>query len=270
MQIFLNSILFILLFTAPNTSLADSNTLHGFIAVGPGIGPEFEGSKDYELLPLVVGRVQLREFFFEIQGPRGRANLLPRNFFSSSKSLAVLAGPTLGYRNERSDLENDRIDKLRDVDAAVEVGGFIGIQATSVFRKRDFVLGRIEVVQDMADAHDGLLVTLRGSYSTQFARRWRLRLGADATYANDNYFDTYFSVDADNAARSGLATFEAEEGFKDMGLDLSLTYALGGRWSLITRARYVRLLSDAADSPIVDDEGSVNQPFVGIAISYRF
>lgn len=261
---------FVSLLVLPNMSFAESNGIGGFIAVGPAIVPDFEGSEDYELAPLILGRVQWREFFFELQGTRARANVLPRTFLSLGESLTFQAGPTLSYQFERGDVENDRVDRLRDVDAALELGGFVGIEATGVFHERDAVLGRVEVVGDVSDSHEGHLVTLSGSYATPVGERWRVRLGVDSTYASDEYFDTYFSIDPDNAARSGLTTFSADEGFKDIDVGLSLSYAVTERWSVLTGARYARLLGDAADSPIVDSEGSANQFFGGIAVSYRF
>ncbi len=39
-------------------------------------------------------------------------------------------------------------------------------------------------------------------------------------------------------------------------------------WNVTAIGGYTRLLNDDADSPIVDDVGSADQFFVGIAVSY--
>ena len=41
-------------------------------------------------------------------------------------------------------------------------------------------------------------------------------------------------------------------------------------WGLLVRARYARLLGNAADSPIVKDGGSADQFFIGAGIFYRY
>jgi len=261
---------FVFLFFPPNMSFAESNSTQGFIAVGPAVTPGFEGSEDYKIAPLIAGRVQRQEYYLEIQGTRARANLLPQRFFSLNDSLAFQAGPTLGYRFGRDDVENARVDSLRDVDAAIEVGGFVALQATGVFRERDALTGRVEAVSDASNAHDGYLVTLRGSYATPVGQSWRIGFSVDSTYVSDEYADTYFSIDTDNMARSGLGVFDAGGGFKDVGLDLSLLYSVTEHWGVMSFVRASRLLGDAADSPIVDGEGSANQFFGGLAVSYLF
>ncbi len=265
-----NVAVFVLLLILPSTSFAESNSVKRFIAVGPAVAPDFEGSEDYGIVPLVVGRVQRQEYYLEIQGTRARANFLPQNLISLNDSLTFQVGPTLGFRLGRDDVENERVDRLRDVDAAVELGGFVALQAAGVFRERDALTGRVEVVADASDAHDGHLVTLRGSYAVPVGRSWRIGFGVDSTYASDEYAETYFGIDTNNAARSGLAVFDAGGGFKDVGLDLSLQYSVTERWGVMGFVRASRLLGDAADSPIVDDEGAANQFFGGIAVSYRF
>lgn len=162
-----------------------------------------------------------------------------------------------------------RVDKLRDVDAALEVGGFIALQATELLRDRDALSGRIEVVGDVSDAHDGQLVTIRGDYSIPASKVLRFGIGLDTTYASSDYMDTYFSVDTGNASRSGLNTFNAGSGFKDIGLDLSAMYSVTERWGVLSLIRSTHIVNDASDSPIVN-EGSVHQLFGGIAVSYRF
>ncbi len=67
-----------------------------------------------------------------------------------------------------------------------------------------------------------------------------------------------------------LSTFNADEGFKDVALDASLTYRFVGNWSATGTLKYTRLLGDAADSPLTDDNGDANQLFGGLLINYTF
>ena len=256
----------------PTLAPAQSDDISGFIAVGGAIAPEYEGAEDYQGAPLIVGkaRSKSRGYYIELQGTTVRANMLPKDIGTISKGLSFQIGPTINYRFERSDVENERVDNMRDVDDALEVGGFVALSKWGVFGERDSLTGRIEMLGDTSDAHDGHLVSLNLSYAKPIDKKWRIGLGVESTYASDEYAETYFSVDADNASRSGLAVYGAEGGFKDVGVSASLQYSFSQNWGVLTHARVSRLLGDAVDSPVVDDEGSATQFLGGIAVSYRF
>ena len=57
--------------------------------------------------------------------------------------------------------------------------------------------------------------------------------------------EAYFEVDAVDRARSGLKIFEADSGFKDVGLGLSVNWSPWQNWSLLGVASFKRLLNDA-------------------------
>ena len=77
-------------------------------------------------------------------------------------------------------------------------------------------------------------------------------------------------LDAADAARSGLQTFDADSGFKDLGLNLTASFKPWEHWGLMGLVSYKRLLDDAEDSPVVDDEGDANQLMGGILVTYTF
>ena len=225
------------------------------LGAGAGFAPDYEGSEDYEVVPLLLARVQRNDLYLTLEANTLRANLLPFPVFQ--------AGPLVRYRPERDDVDNDAVDELEDVDAAVELGGFVGFEAQGWH-------GRVEVTQDVADAYDGLLVGVRGGYRAVLRPNLSLNTTVFTTYADDDYMETYFGIDGADAAASGLDTFDADAGFKDVGLSLAAHY--GGRegWGLTGIAAYKRLLEDAEDSPAVDDEGDANQLFAGLLVTYGF
>ncbi len=96
------------------------------------------------------------------------------------------------------------------------------------------------------------------------------RGGVESTYASEDYMEEYFGIDSSDASRSGLDRFDADDGIKDFGLNIGLTYKFTDSWSTTGSASYKRLLSDAEDSPVTDDEGSANQFFAGLLINYSF
>jgi outer membrane protein len=152
--------------------------------------------------------------------------------------------------------------RMKNIDAAVEAGAFLGYR----FESWDF---GIKLATDVSDTHDGTLVEARTGYTFK-ADRMSTRFGVSLTYADDDYMDTYFSVDADNADRSGLPIYKAESGVKDVGFDLTLHLNMNENWAVRGAAAYIALLGDAKDSPIVDDEGESSRFKASLVVIYNF
>ncbi|TNF53080.1 MipA/OmpV family protein [bacterium] len=226
------------------------------LGIGVGAAPDYEGSQNYEAVPIPFARVVWDNGWdLTLQGPNLKLNLLPHEVFS--------LGPVAHYRPGRDDVENDKVDRLEDVDDAFELGVFAGFD-------KDNWNALIEVRQDVADGHDGLLVELGGGYRWPVQEGMSVSIGAETTYASGDYMNSYFSIDSTNSARSGLKTFNADEGFKDVGFTLGISYMINENWRVQGIGNYTLLLDDAADSPVVDDEGDENQYFGGILFIYTF
>jgi MipA family protein len=226
------------------------------IGLGGGMVPDYEGSNDYQAVPALYGRIHWkRGYSVELEGLTLRANLLPDDIWN--------VGPVVRYRMGRDDVENSAVDRMRDIDDSWEVGAFakVAIDNWNV---------RLDVVKDIADGHDGYLIGIHTGYTLFKDSFWRLSAGASATYVDDNYMDTYFSVDENNSARSGLDTYEAGAGFKDIGVTLSASYSISRNWGVMGIMGYKRLLGDAEDSPIVAKEGSPDQFIGSLAVTYSW
>src|SRR3546814_3703028 len=125
--------------------------------------------------------------------------------------------------------------------------------------------------RDVGDAEDGgMTAQLKGGYAYPISQRLRLRTEVSTTWADDNYTEAFFGITALQAQRSGLRQYQSEGGFKDAGLSLALDYSLTDHWGLTGLVGYKRLLGDAADSPLVEDQGSANQLTGGLLLSYKF
>lgn len=57
---------------------------------------------------------------------------------------------------------------------------------------------------------------------------------------------------------------------KDVGAAASLHYLVNEHWRVTGRLAYRMLLGDAADGPLVEDEGSKNQGSGAILVTYQF
>lgn len=232
------------------------------IGIGAGVVPDYEGSDDYTARPVPI--IDARYAQLLVRGASIRLALLELNYAKNSRSgTRVLMGPLVRYRGGRDEDENDALEGLGDVDASVEAGGFIqGNVGPWGFD--------VAVAQDVSDSHEGLLAKFGVKYIMPVNSRLMIAAGPSASWASDDYMQTFFAVSDRQAASSGLAPFDAGAGFKDVGIQAQLSYGFLENWMIEAQAGYSRLLGDAADSPIVSDEGSENQARLMLGISYRF
>jgi len=174
------------------------------------------------------------------------------------------AGPVVQFRrNAFAGASGKPVNQLRGDGDAIEVGAFGGYEG----KKWD---ASLQVVKDVNGGHKGYLTTAEAGYSMGLGTNTQLRLALESTYGSGNYMGSYFGIDRANSLRSGIKTYNADNGFRDVGVNAGLRYSLTKSWTLSGYFSYQRLVSDAEGNPVVDDEGSENQ-FVGaIGAIYHF
>jgi MipA family protein len=232
------------------------------LGAGAGVAPDYEGSDYYQAVPLWnlnVSNLYHPKTYVQLFGPLLRSNFIPDDHWR----LGV-AGQ---FIKKRDNVHNDRVDDLKSVDASLMLG-LVGGYDFLADPRRDLVL-EVEARQDVAN-DNGFLATIRGAYRARLTESLGMVAYVGSTWADDDYMKSYFSVDAANAAASGLDQFNADEGFKDVSFGGAVTYRFLERWSVAFLGTYARLLNDAKDSPIVDDVGDANQFFGGALINYQF
>jgi len=226
------------------------------LGLGVGAAPDYEGSKDYEAVPLPYVNVKWSNHMsINWLGNKAKANFIPSPIWRG--------GVVSEYIAERDNVDSDQVDSLEDVDTSIMLGGFIGFEYENWSAD-------IEAMADVADGNDGTIIRLNGGYRIPIDQAWSLSLGAFTTWADDDYMEAYFGIDAADAVSSGLSTFDADSGFKDVGLNLTASFKPWQHWGFMGLVSYKRLLGDAEDSPVVDDEGDENQFSGGVLVFYKF
>jgi outer membrane scaffolding protein for murein synthesis (MipA/OmpV family) len=245
-------ILVMILFLLIPTGYAANYSIGG----GIGVKPDYEGSSDYEFVPLPAGSARFGNgMYIQLLGLNLRANLIPSNMWR--------LGPVYNYRQERSDVENNRVDDMKNISDANELGIFGGFEWNNWFVFLD-ILG------DTGNAYNGWYATLKGGYNYVISKAWMLSMGAHTTYADDDYMQTYFGVSAADSARSGLKRYNADSGMKDVGIDLGLNWNFASSWDLRGIASISQLIGDADDSSPVVNEGSETQFMGGVMVLFKF
>ncbi|MFO7576495.1 MAG: MipA/OmpV family protein [Pelovirga sp.] len=226
------------------------------VGLGVGVVPDYEGSEDSQGVPmwLLKGRYDSGRFF-SLTGTNLKVNLVP--------SRNISFGPVVNYRQGRDDVDNQRVDAMRDIDDAFEVGGFA-----------DFYVGNwfigTEILVDISDAHNGMLAKISSGYRWQATADLNIIPSLNVSYADNDYMDTYFGVNSSNRGGSTLPDFSAGKGVKNVGVNLNVDYSPWQQWGIAGFVAYSALLNDAKDSPIVAQEGSDQQLYIGLLATYRW
>ncbi len=226
------------------------------LGMGVGLATDYEGSDDFKPVPVPQFRYTIPNgCYVNLLGPCLRVNLFP------SRQFAV--GPMFRYRPERKSLDDDVVDELEPVDSAVEAGIF----GSMIF---NHFLWYAAYNKDISETHDGYLVDAAAGYRAGIESQVQFLILAIATYADDEYMQTYFGVNPETDLQSGLPEFDAKASLKNLGLLAALQYRINGNWAVLGIMKYTRLLGDAADSPIVDMRGDANQFMDAIILNYSF
>lgn len=225
---------------------------------GVFMGPEYEGSNDY--VPIVVPYIYVGykdTFFFDpFQG--AGVNIIHQDGFRG--------GAKLSYRFGRDESDSSNLRGLGDVDDAIELGFFL--EQTVPMQGNSVVLG-LDVMQDISNAHDGMIATASTDYVFNMGPQMTPSLGVSTAYADDDYMESFFGVNAAQSARSGLPAFGAGSGFKDVALNAKLNWAFNPEWAVMYQATYKQLIGDAESSPITG-RGSDEQWLGGVFVVHAF
>ncbi|MDH3870570.1 MAG: MipA/OmpV family protein, partial [Desulfuromonadales bacterium] len=168
------------------------------------------------------------------------------------------AGLIVSRATKRKEDDNDKLEGLGDVDSGIEVGGFVSYKIKPWRFKA-------EARQEVDSGHEGALVELSAGTDLPFTKPL-VYVELATTWASDDYMESFFGIDSQQSANSGLKRYNANAGIKDANISISVGYPITNRWKIGAIMEYKRLLGDAADSPIVDDK---NQFVAGIGLSYH-
>ena len=235
-----------------------------FVAAAVGMVPDYVGSDDYTFGAAPAGIIRFGDTdrYVRLVVTDINVNLIDSPNWSF--------GPALNYRLGRSDVDDNAVDQMRDIDGTFEVGAFGGwTWVGSDDPRHRFAVGT-EVLYDVGGEHDGYLISGSVRYFQPVARPLTLSIGASLTYGSGDYMDTYFGVNPGNVGSSGLSAFNADAGLRDFRVPLMAIFSFNEHWHASGGVIYSRLLGDAADSPVVDDRGSENQLLAGLGLAYAW
>ncbi|MEA3547918.1 MAG: MipA/OmpV family protein [Thermodesulfobacteriota bacterium] len=237
---------------APGYEDPDDRLRNWAIEVGfvGGVSPDYEGSNDYEFGMGPNFSITWKDLIW-FKGKSLGVNLLKRDGWT--------AGPLVTKSSSRDDDDNNKLKGLDDVDSSTEVGGF------AKYRQKPFRF-ELDIRHDPGSGHEGTFIEAGAGFGFPFDKPLFVAM-AQTTWASDNYMESFFGVSRKESGRSGLREFDADSGIKDIGIKLTSGFGFRDNWKMGFSLQYKRLLGDAADSPIVDDE---DQFLAGMSIMYTW
>jgi outer membrane protein len=234
------------------------------IFLGIGSAPDFMGSDDNEVVPAIVGRVYFGNSrrFVQLLGPQLSLNLLDNDEWQ--------LGPQVVFRRGRdSDVDNDVVKRMREVDDEAEIGLFVG--KTWRLSQND-PRHRFGVRADYASG-EGEFGTLTANFWLPVSQRMVLNFGGGLAYGSSKWTNNYFGISGSDVAlypSLGGRSYNAGSGLYDFRLNVGVLYHVSRNWHVGAGLRYSQLQGDAADSPIVTEHGNKDQFIFGAAVGYAW
>jgi MipA family protein len=241
----------------------DIENIPRIVGIGVGAAPDYLGSSDYRLVAAPFFRYQ---FSTTARYLTLRATELDLNVINHPWCRF---GPVLNLRPGRDDVENDQVDRMDEIDTTADAGIFVGAEFIDGTNTRARLLVSLQYLHDVGGVYNGYIATgsVRGWYP--ISRALDVTMGLSSSYGSASYMDTYFGVGNADSARSGLQRFSPGSGFRDVSLTPGVVLHLSNSWHLGVGVRYMRLLSDAADSPVTQ-VGSKDQFIGGVGLAYSW
>lgn len=229
------------------------------VGAGASYSPDYEGSDDYEWNFVPIVQAKWRDLFTvgRVSGGLG-VEATPFRYDTFSFGFGV------AYWGGRDDSDNAALSGLGDIDPTL-------MGTATIANRFQFVEARATLLHDFTGNRDGTAVKLGlGAPLPMSDTGVRLIAGVDTTWADENHMSKTFGINAAQAAQSGYATHDADASFKDISASLTASYDITDDVAVVVRGQVKQLLGDAADSPIVDQNGSATQGSIFAGITYQF
>ena len=243
--------------------------LHGSVYAMAAAAPDYVGSDDYRAVPFGGAYLQYGNFYFVTEGSGASLNVSP--------IAQVIAGPSVNYRfgRQAEDIDSAAVAALGDLDDAFEAGGFVGVRLNGLLSPQDRLQVSGKILFDVSDTYDGHVGEIAVQYEVPFSRSFAITAQVNGSWASVEFIDYQFGIDEFSIAEAGapaegLSEYRGKAGFYEVRTSLIGRYLVTDHVAVMAIGSYGHLLENAADSPLVEIEGSESQFFGGLGLAYVF
>jgi outer membrane protein len=215
--------------------------------------PKYSGSDERRISAYPAFDAQWKNgvFFSAISG-------LGYNF---SKDPSLQYGVRMTAESGRDETKSAKLKGLGDIDTTVEPGAFFNYYINPTYA----VLSSLRYGSGLD--HNGAQMSLGARYFRPINAQHRFSALFSVNWANGTYMQSYYGVNAQQAATSGYSQYTAGAGLTDMKIGANWHWSIDTNWTLITGTSVKHLLGDAANSPFVFQKTPVT---VFSSASYKF
>ena len=244
--------------------LLPENVTNVRVGIGPGVYSAFEGSDDYKIRPIPVISLRYRGLI-EVDNNEIKVVAFKR-LFDQDASVAgghFRTGPLVSLNFGRGERDSADLLGLGSVGTSLELGAFVS------YAMKDTRV-RVRARHDVVAGHNG--ATVIADLTQTFFRSGRFGASGSVAgvWASANYMKAFFGVSATQALASGLPAYRPGSSFKNVSAGLNGSYTISDQWAVFGNVTYERLVSDAADSPLVRLRGSPDQVSFSTFIVFTF
>jgi len=251
----------LLLSTLLITAAAHAQDSSFTLGAGLAAGSRYSGSDEHLVSPVVVLDYQAANGFYA-------STLRGIGFAAGNGQLSASIG--LGYRGERR--ENDTngfigrtgskaLKGMGDVKGSATLDVGAEARLTDIFG----VAAHAEV--PVSRRENGKRFTLGLDAKLLDSQADKVGVGLALQFGEGKYMQTYYGVDARQAARSGYRAFKPEGGMFGTDVNVTWEHRIDAHWSVTSLLGAERLSGDAANSPLVRRKTA---PTAAVYAAYAF
>jgi outer membrane scaffolding protein for murein synthesis (MipA/OmpV family) len=217
------------------------------IRIGPSVSfqPRYDGASSYHTLVGPSIDIRYRDRFFFSTGEGLGANLLTGPNWRAGIALSYDLG-----RRAADDLDHlHGMDNINPAPTMHLFGEYVVSKTFPLVVRADV---RRAIGGDNGWVGDlGAYMPMPGS-----SEKFNWFAGPSVTFADSRYMNSWFGVNANESARSGLREYHASAGVKSVGFGVAATWMANKHWLVSGNAAYQQLVGTAVNSPIVQRRGS--------------
>jgi outer membrane protein len=235
--------------TAPTTQAPERSPT--VLGAGAYAIPVYPGSGAVEVRPVPVVDVTWRNRLFVRSGYGAGIYL----WHKAGSDAGVSIDADLLHRYQADDT---RLTGLGNVGKTARANIFITHRCA-------WMEATVKLSTDIGGEGHGSVVDVELAKFHSITPQLGVRSGVGTTWTNAHYMRTFFGVDAQQSARSGLPMFSPDSGITSARLFFSVRYEFRPHWQVGAQTYVGRLFGDAADSPITQKRNSVGG---GVFLAY--
>jgi outer membrane protein len=242
-----------------DANVAQPNAWHFTVGAGMVVMPKFPGASGSKVEGVPLLGASYGRYFIG-SNPDAGALLALGGYLYRDSNWRVGLAVTYDFIEPRQESDDSRLYGLGDVKRTAHAELF------AVYTLA-WMSARGSVSTDIAGNKRGTVATFDVMARYQPIPQLTLTAGPGLTWGSSQYNQTYFGVNDEQSARSGLPGYSPSSGLNNLRFSVGANYRLATHWNVGATITAAWLQGDSGNSPIVEKK---NQMTYGLFANYLF